>query len=81
MNFKINFNSIFISNVKLFENNSGTTFTFTTFTFTKEEYNKAKRSITEGKACGKDNISPEILKMCNLDEEILEFFNMALLEG
>ena len=41
--------------------------------FTKEEYNKAKRSITEGKACGEDNIPPEVLKRCNLDEEILGF--------
>ena len=49
--------------------------------FTKEEYNKAKRSITEGKACGEDNIPPEVLKRCNLDEEILGFCNRALLEG
>ena len=26
--------------------------------FTKEEYNKAKCSITEGKACGEDTIPP-----------------------
>ena len=49
--------------------------------FTKEEYNKAKRSIIEGKACGEDNIPPEVLKRCNLDEEILGFCNRALLEG
>ena len=49
--------------------------------FTMEEYNKAKRSITEGKACGEDNIPPEVLKRCNLDEEILGFCNRALLEG
>ena len=41
---------------------------------------KRKKSIREGKACGEDNLTPEILKNCNLDEEILKFFNRALLE-
>ncbi len=30
-----------------------------------EEYLKAKKSLTEGKACGEDGIPPEILKPCN----------------
>ena len=49
--------------------------------FTEAEYNKAMRLITEGKACGEDNIPPEVLKQCNLDDEILGFCNRALLEG
>ncbi len=39
---------------------------------------KAKKTLTEGKACGEDGITPEILKRCNLDSIILEFCNIAL---
>ena len=49
--------------------------------FTQGEYNKAKSSITEGKACGEDKITPKVLKRCDLDHEILGFCNRALLEG
>ena len=49
--------------------------------FTLDEYQKAKRAIVEGKACGEDNITPEIIKRCSLDSEILEFYHQALLHG
>ena len=49
--------------------------------FTQEEYQEAKRSITEGKAGGEDNIVPEVLKRRDLDDEILSFCTKALLEG
>ena len=49
--------------------------------FTKEEFTKAKKAIVEGKASGEDHITPEIIKRCNLDEEILFFCNQALLES
>ena len=48
--------------------------------FTKEEYRKAKTAIKEGKSCGEDGIPPEVLKRCDLDEEILKFCNDAILE-
>ena len=47
--------------------------------FTQEEYQEAKRSITEGEAAGYDNITPEVLKRCEIDDEILSFCNKALL--
>ena len=46
-----------------------------------EDYNKAKRSITEGRSCEEDKIPSEVLKRCSLDKETLGFCNMALLEG
>ena len=49
--------------------------------FNKEEYVKAKKTLTEGKASGEDGITPEILKRCNLDDIILEFCNIALTNG
>ena len=49
--------------------------------FDMEEYTKAKKSLTEGKACGEDGITPEILKRCNLDDIILEFCNITLSSG
>ena len=48
--------------------------------FTLEEYEKAKRSLIEGKATGPDGIPSEVLKRCNIDEIILKFIN-SLLEG
>ena len=35
--------------------------------------------ITEGKACGEDNITPGVIKRCSLDKEILDFCNDALM--
>ena len=49
--------------------------------FTLEEYRTAKTSIKEGKACGDDNIAPEVLKRCDLDHIVLDFCNNALQYG
>ena len=46
-----------------------------------DEYRKAKSSIKEGKAWGDDNIAPEVLKQCDLDQIVLDFCNNALLKG
>ncbi|XP_015753298.1 PREDICTED: uncharacterized protein LOC107333054 [Acropora digitifera] len=46
--------------------------------FDLEEYVKAKKSLTEGKSCGEDGVTPEILKRCDLDSIILDFCNRAL---
>ena len=48
--------------------------------FDKEEYEKAKQSTTEGKSCGEDGVTPEVLKRCNIDSIILDFCNAALLK-
>ena len=49
--------------------------------FNVEEYVKAKKALTEGKASGEDGITPEILKRCNIDDIILEFCNTAMSGG
>ena len=49
--------------------------------FTLEEYRTAKSSIKEGKACGDDQIAPEVLKRCDLDQIVLDFCNNALMKG
>jgi len=49
--------------------------------FDRGEYEKAKEAIKEGKSSGADEIRPEVLKRCNLDDMVLEFCNMALLDG
>ena len=43
-----------------------------------EEYKKAKAALKLGKAAGDDGIRPEVLKLCKLDDKVLEFCNMAL---
>jgi len=48
--------------------------------FDIEEYAKTKKSITEEKSCGKDGITPEVMKRCNIDGIILDFCNAALTE-
>ena len=48
--------------------------------FSVEEYEKAKKSLVEGKASGEDSIPPEVLKRCDLDDIVLDFCNDALLE-
>ena len=45
--------------------------------FEHEEYIQAKRSLVEGKSCGEDNIPPEVLKRCDLDDIVLKFCNDA----
>ena len=47
--------------------------------FDQDEYEKAKKSLVEGKSCGVDNIPPEVLKRCGLDDIILGFCNDVLL--
>ena len=49
--------------------------------FTMDELRQAKASISEGKACGEDGITPEVLKRVDIDDELLEFYNNALHEG
>ena len=49
--------------------------------FTSAEYNKAKKSIREGKGCGEVKIRPEILKCCKIDDLILYFCNTALIKS
>lgn len=50
--------------------------------FSKEEYEKAKKFLVEGKTSGEDGIPPEVLKRCeDLDEIILDFCNRALMGG
>ena len=45
--------------------------------FTMEEYKKAKPGLRIGKAAGDDEIHPEVLKLCNLDDIIHIFCNRA----
>ena len=49
--------------------------------FDLDEYEKAKKALVEGKTCGEDGITPEMLKRCDLDNIILDFCNDALLKG
>ena len=48
--------------------------------FDANEYEKAKHSIKEGKSPGDDEIPPEVLKRCSLDDIILDFCN-SLFKG
>ena len=47
--------------------------------FSEEEYTRVKNAIKLGKSAGPDNIPPEVLKCCDLDDIILSFCNRALL--
>ena len=49
--------------------------------FTEEEYAKAKSTLKQGKSPGPDNIPPEVLKNCGLDDIVLEICNMALMKN
>ena len=42
--------------------------------FTMDEFKKVKFKITENKAAGPDRIAPEVLKRCDIDNILLEFF-------
>ncbi len=45
--------------------------------FSMEELRKVKCSLKQGKRAGPDDIPPEVLRNCELDEIMLEFCNMA----
>ena len=49
--------------------------------FTIEELKSARKKIVEGKACGPDGVTPEVMKRCDLDDIILKFYNGALESG
>jgi len=49
--------------------------------FTEEEYAKAKSNLKLGKSPGPDNIPPEVLKNCELDDIILKMCNMAMMNS
>ena len=46
--------------------------------FTLDEMKVAKYNLREGKTSGPDNIRPEVLKRCDLDDILLEFANKLL---
>ncbi|CAI9723173.1 Hypothetical predicted protein [Octopus vulgaris] len=46
--------------------------------FTKHEIERSTSNLKEEKQTGPDNISPEVLKRCDLDDVILEFANKLL---
>ena len=46
--------------------------------FTLDELKVAKYNLREGKTSGPDNIRPEVLKRCDLDDILLEFANKLL---
>ena len=46
--------------------------------FTLKEMAKVKKQLREGKGSGSDNIPPEVLKRCNLDDILLNFANKLL---
>ena len=48
---------------------------FKTGEFSMHEYKKAKDRISLNKASGSDNIPPEVIKKCDLDQIILNFAN------
>ena len=48
--------------------------------FSKEEYAKAKKKLSLGKAAGPDGIPTEVLKLCDFDDIILSFAN-GLFQG
>ena len=49
--------------------------------FTRQELTLAKKQITDGKACGHDMISPDVIKSVDLDDIILDFCNKALINS
>ena len=49
--------------------------------FTMDELIKARSKITLGKASGPDNIPPEVIKLCSIEQPLLDFANDLLLNG
>ena len=56
-------------------------FDMRTDAFDQEEYAAAKKVLTEGKSPGEDEIPPEVLKRCGLDDIVLKLCNDALMDG
>ena len=52
---------------------------FKTGEFTIDEYQKAKDRVSLNKAPGPDNIPPEVIKKCDLNDILLNFSNILLL--
>ena len=42
--------------------------------FDQQEYDEAKESLVEAKSCGEDNLPPEVLKRCNIDNIFSQWF-------
>lgn len=49
--------------------------------FTMKEYQEVKTKLRTGKMPGGDDIPPEVLKYCDLDEIVLKYANMLLIDG
>ena len=49
--------------------------------FSMAEYAKAKKWVKLGKSCCSDEIPPEIIKLCDLDDIILKLCNFALMKN
>ena len=48
--------------------------------FTMQEFKKAKQQLQLGKSAGPDQIPPEVLKLCNLDNILLDMCNSSLMD-
>ena len=48
--------------------------------FTKQEFKEAKRQLQLGKSAGPDQIPPEVIKLCNLDDILLDMCNSLLMD-
>ena len=48
--------------------------------FTMQEFRRAKQQIILGKSAGPDLIPPEVLKLCNLDDILLDMCNASLMD-
>jgi hypothetical protein len=49
--------------------------------FSREELSDAKKQLAEGKACGEDGITAEVLKRVDIDDIVLNFCNDALCDN
>ena len=49
--------------------------------FTKKEYLAVKKYLKLGKVSGEDGIPNELLKYCNIDDNVLEYANSLLLDS
>ena len=49
--------------------------------FDEGECTNIRKSLVEGKSCGEDGITTEILKRCNLNNVVLDICNRDLIDG